>query len=338
MRNDICVSVLCTAYNHEKYLRRCLDGFLMQKTDFRFEVLVNDDVSTDHTADILREYAARCPDIIRPVFQTENQYSRGKLINLEILLPLARGKYIALCEGDDFWTDPYKLQKQVNALEAHPDCHLCVHTVQCVHEDGSPSDEVIPAQRIESGVLSPKEMEALLIEYECPFQTGSYFMRADALTAFAQPIPEFRRISPVGDVCYLLYFTHLGGAFYIAEPMSCYRRNSVGSWTQRNMEKTNAQRTEHFRKMIAVMRAFDRYTGGAHAALCAQKIWTYQTYIALFTGEHEAFRRLVRRENRTFFRREDLCTRLLIVCGAYAPGALRLYRRTKALFQHGSKE
>lgn len=119
----ILVSVLCTAYNHELYLRQCLDSLLMQQTDFRYEIIVHEDVSTDGTRTIVEEYAGRYPDLIVPIYQTENQYSKGNLYQ-RILFPAAKGKYIAICEGDDFWTDPCKLQKQVDIMEADPQCGL----------------------------------------------------------------------------------------------------------------------------------------------------------------------------------------------------------------------
>lgn len=121
------VSVLCATYNHEEYLRQTLDSFLNQKTDFPFEVLVNDDASTDSTGDIIREYAARYPEIIRPFYQKENLYSRRINLYDVVFFPACRGEYIAVCEGDDYWNDPEKLQLQVNWLDAHPEYSACVH-------------------------------------------------------------------------------------------------------------------------------------------------------------------------------------------------------------------
>ena len=121
------VSVLCATFNHEEYLRQTLDSFIAQKTDFLFEVLVNDDASTDSTADILREYAERYPEIIRPFYQKENLYSRRMNVYDLVFFPAARGKYIALCEGDDYWNDPEKLQRQVDWLDIHPEYSACVH-------------------------------------------------------------------------------------------------------------------------------------------------------------------------------------------------------------------
>ena len=110
------VSVFCTAYNHEAYIRDALEGFVSQQTNFPFEVLIHDDASTDGTANIIREYAQKYPNIIRPVYQTQNQYSQKVPIIKTFLGPIAQGKYIAYCEGDDYWCDPLKLQRQVDFL------------------------------------------------------------------------------------------------------------------------------------------------------------------------------------------------------------------------------
>ncbi|MCI7575408.1 MAG: glycosyltransferase [Bacteroidales bacterium] len=126
--NDIKVAIKCLVYNHEPYLRDCLEGFVMQQTDFPFVAIVHDDASTDHSADIIREYAAKYPDIIHPIYETENQYSKkdGSLTKIMNAAIEATGApYIAICEGDDFWTNPHKLQKQVDFLETHPDIGLC---------------------------------------------------------------------------------------------------------------------------------------------------------------------------------------------------------------------
>jgi glycosyltransferase involved in cell wall biosynthesis len=114
------VTINCITYNHESYIRETIEGFLMQQTSFGIEILIHDDASTDRTADIIREYEQKYPELIFPIYQTENQYSKGGKphhFNGE----RARGKYLAYCEGDDYWTDPTKLQKQVDFLEAHPD-------------------------------------------------------------------------------------------------------------------------------------------------------------------------------------------------------------------------
>ncbi|MDY6373085.1 MAG: glycosyltransferase [Bacteroidales bacterium] len=121
--NKPLVAIHCLVYNHEPYLRRCIDGFVRQRTNFPFVAIVHEDASTDKSADIIREYERKYPNIIKPIYETENQYSKpdGRLIFIMQDAILASGaKYVAICEGDDFWTDPLKLQKQVDILENNP--------------------------------------------------------------------------------------------------------------------------------------------------------------------------------------------------------------------------
>ena len=129
------VSVLCLAYNQENYIRQALESLLMQRTSFSFEIIVHDDASTDSTKEIIEEYALNFPHIIKPIFQKENKYSvYGISFQYEYVYTAAKGKYIAMCAGDDFWIDPLKLQKQVDFLEEHPDYGL-VHTRSTIFDE-----------------------------------------------------------------------------------------------------------------------------------------------------------------------------------------------------------
>lgn len=128
------VSINCLVYNHEPYLRDCFEGFVIQKTDFPFEILVHDDASTDKSALIISEYTEKYPSLFLPIYQKENQYSKGVKVSDTFQYPRAKGKYIALCEGDDYWTDPMKLQKQVDFLEANPEYGLVYSKVKVYKE------------------------------------------------------------------------------------------------------------------------------------------------------------------------------------------------------------
>ncbi|MFW6224817.1 MAG: glycosyltransferase family 2 protein, partial [Bacteroidota bacterium] len=135
MQNQPLVSICCITYNHEKYIREAIEGFLRQKTSFPIEVLLHDDASNDGTSSIIRAYESKYPDLIFPIYQKENQYSKGVKISPTYNWPRARGKYIALCEGDDYWTDPLKLQKQVDFLEKNEEYSMCAHDVKTIYED-----------------------------------------------------------------------------------------------------------------------------------------------------------------------------------------------------------
>ena len=119
INDNITVSICCVTYNHEKYIEQALKSFLEQKVDFKYEILIHDDASTDKTADIIRKYEKLFPDIIKPIYQSVNQYSIGITnVTQRYNFPRAKGKYIAICEGDDYWTDKHKLQRQVAILES----------------------------------------------------------------------------------------------------------------------------------------------------------------------------------------------------------------------------
>ena len=113
------ISIICDVYNDAAFLRQCLDGFIMQQTSYSYEILIHDDASTDESPQIIKEYEAKYPSVIKPIYQTENKYSKGISIWKKYQFPRAKGKYIAICEGDDYWSDPLKLEKQITFLETH---------------------------------------------------------------------------------------------------------------------------------------------------------------------------------------------------------------------------
>ncbi|MFQ3575833.1 MAG: glycosyltransferase [Cytophagales bacterium] len=212
------VSVVIATYNHEAFIRECLDGILMQKTNFNIEILVNEDCSTDQTADILREYEAKHPRLFRIFYQTENQYSKGVKPWFDILFPISRGKYIALCDGDDFWTDDTKLQKQVNFMEANSDFAICFHRVQIKHIEDSSKNYLSREEP-----LVTTELDLALINY---IYTSSCLF----VNNLIKRLPKSIYISPAGD-----YFLHMlnakfGKIRFLNEVMAVYRIHNGGSW------------------------------------------------------------------------------------------------------------
>jgi len=150
------VSIVCTTYNHAKYIRNAIEGFLMQKTTFPIEIIIHDDASTDKTKEIVKDYESKYPNLIFPVYQKENQWSKGvKRILLTFVFPNCKGKYIAFCEGDDFWTDPYKLQKQVDFLEGNLDYGL-VHTDYNILTINENSSEKISSYHSSTNIVIPE--------------------------------------------------------------------------------------------------------------------------------------------------------------------------------------
>lgn len=231
---DIKVSVLCVAYNHEKYIRKALEGFVMQKTDFRFEVIIHDDASTDHTADIIREYAAKYPELIKPIYAEENRYSKGINIYQKYMLPIASGEYYALCEGDDYWFDENKLQMQYDIMSSDLSLSICVHKVQCVNESGSPLDTFYPgdAYKAKGNRRIEQKKFSKLILPRYMFHTTSYFLNA---SFFKENMDFFdRSVSTMNDDELFIRMGLLGGdAYYIDKVMSYWRVESNGSWNRR---------------------------------------------------------------------------------------------------------
>ena len=128
---DVKVTVCCITYNHEKYIRNCLESLVSQNTDFDYDIIIHDDASTDNTVEIIKEYEEKYPNI-KSIIQTENKYSKGISPLRDILFPLVKGKYIAMCEGDDFWCDNFKLKKQYEIMEKNSELSWCTHIVGCV--------------------------------------------------------------------------------------------------------------------------------------------------------------------------------------------------------------
>jgi glycosyltransferase involved in cell wall biosynthesis len=252
MTDEIMVSVLCTAYNHEKYIRDALEGFVMQKTTFPFEVLVHDDASTDHTADIIREYEAKYPDIIKPIYQSENQYSQGIKIYQNYLYPRVHGKYIAFCEGDDYWTDENKLQMQVDYLEAHPECPACVHNT--ILKDIMKKKETV--------WHSCEERDLVLSDVvtgDHIYHTSSLVYRSECLRN--RP-PFLYAIDGVGDYPKRIDLTLRGPIHYFGKVMSVYRYGTEGSWTRGMINdggKRKLKLCEQSVKMLEMANQFSNY-------------------------------------------------------------------------------
>jgi glycosyltransferase involved in cell wall biosynthesis len=221
--NTPLVSVCCITYNHAQFIRTALDGFLMQKTDFPFETIVHDDCSTDGTAEIVKGYQEQHPDLIKAILQTENQRSKGKKV-LSIALGKARGKYIALCEGDDYWTVFDKLQIQVNYLEKQAQCSACFHNTLKVYEDHSqPSIEY--CQNLDKELY---DFEDLLVTYI--LHTSASMFRHSLI----ETLPEWVTPLKMADWPLHILLSLQGPIGYINQVMSVYRIHAGGVWSGSN--------------------------------------------------------------------------------------------------------
>lgn len=260
MTRDIAVSVMCICYNQVDYVADALDSFLAQKTDFPFEILVNDDCSTDGTTEVLREYERRHPDRVTLVTHDENQYSKGVYPWGTFLLPRARGRYVALCEGDDFWCDPTKLQRQFDVMEANPRLSACVHaSVNVVASSGKRFSSLHFYDRDR-----PVDIEDLFQQVQC-FATNSLFIRTDAMRAYQES--PIRPLAADGDHKLTLFFASRGdGMYYLDREMSAYRlfaKNSINRTMMLSPRHDEIVRRKHDGR-VELLRAIDAHTGGAH--------------------------------------------------------------------------
>ncbi len=218
MSSNPLVSISCITFNHASYLRQCLDSFLMQKTDFLIEIVIHDDASTDGTKAIIEEYQTKHPDIIFPMFQQENQYSRGlRGMMIRYNLPRCRGKYIACCEGDDYWKDPLKLQKQVDFMESHPDYCFSMGRVDFLYQH---TLKMLPKKEL----VNPSQHAFFtLADYlKQPFSQMSSFMFRKG----NQLIPDWVSNVSAGDQSLVIIMTGKEGKIkFHDEVFSVYRVN-----------------------------------------------------------------------------------------------------------------
>lgn len=217
------VSIRCITYNHETYIRQCLEGFVMQKTNFKFEAIVHDDASTDGTAAIIREFAEKYPDIIKPIYETENQYSKhdGSLRRIMNNAIHPDAKYIAMCEGDDYWTDPLKLQKQVDFLESHPDYSLCFHNAIKHFQDGSQEDCLFAE-------VATREYDRYELFLNWTASTASFVFRKSILeSVYNDKIGMTTKIL-TGDLCIVMNASYCGKIYGLSDVMSVYRTSNEG--------------------------------------------------------------------------------------------------------------
>lgn len=228
MNIDNKVTIICVAYNQEKYIAQTLDSFINQKTNFPFVVLIGDDCSTDSTRKIIQDYAQKYPDIIKPILREKNI---GAINNSLDLYARTNAEYATICEGDDYYLDENKLQKQVDFLESHPDFSICFHPVKVFYDDGSKPDEIFPTPefRFNKTVLTIED----LLKHNF-IQTSSVMYRWDFVDKTEIYPPN---ILP-GDWFMHLKHAQKGKIGFLDGVMSTYRRHKGGLWWDSNSAET----------------------------------------------------------------------------------------------------
>lgn len=207
------VSISCITYNHVNYIRECLEGFLMQKTTFPFEILIHDDASTDGTTEIIKEYEEKYPDLIKPIYESENQWCLGRRGSAVFNYPRSKGKYIALCEGDDYWSNPYKLQRQIDFLEENKEFSACTHQSTVIYEH----NELL---KHEFEVVNTSVLNLRDLLNGRKFHTASVVFKSEIIKTYLLPQNILS-----GDRALNLLLASFGPIFFLQETMCVYRKN-----------------------------------------------------------------------------------------------------------------
>ena len=254
------VSILCTSYNHVNFIKNALDSFVKQKTTFEFEVIIHDDASTDGTDKIIKEYENKYPNIIKPIYENRNMFSTGINIVNDIMLPKAKGKYIALCESDDYWCDMFKLQKQYDFMKKNLDCSLCVHNTR-IHD--------LSNKYPDKNFFDWKEIHTLNendIFMGWNVHTSSYFLRRDSMR-YTDNLPAVW----CGDFARLLYAYSKGKVIAIPEVMSVYNINNINGVTYKNCAD-NEKLVKKMQARKAFLVAYDKYTNQKNTEIILKRI------------------------------------------------------------------
>ena len=221
---NVKLSVCVLTYNHRQYIAQALESMASQRTKFSFEVLIYDDASTDGTTEIIRRYARKYPQIIKPILQTENQFSKGISVAKVFNWPRVQGKYVALCEGDDYWSDPDKLQKQVDFLDAHPDYAVCFHPVVVKWEDHLHPDSIFPLEKYRFYKTTLGLEDLLKHNF---IQTNSVMYRWRFTGGDFSAMPD--NVLPCDWFLHLLH-AQRGKIGFLPDVMAVYRRHGGSLW------------------------------------------------------------------------------------------------------------
>ena len=308
----IMTSICCITYNHENYIADAIESFLMQKTDFSYEILIHDDASTDRTPEIIKQYESKYPDLIKPIYQTENQYSKG-LRTMGFNMDRAKGKYIAICEGDDYWTDPYKLQKQVDYMEKNPECSMCIHAAYRVTSD---------KKKLKSHVRPNRGNKVFTVEEVIEWRDGRVFATNSILypAVFSINRPDFYEKAPVGDYPLAIYLALQGTVYYIDEFMSAYRVGLKGSWTSRFLSGIE-MRVAHWDKIVDMLNEINRYSEYKYDITIKKQIQNIKFNLRL---DQLRFKEAKEEEFKEIYSALDIKTKIEIFINQYCPSIAKV--------------
>lgn len=257
------VSVWCTTYNHKKYIKECFEGVLSQQVSFPYEIVVFDDASLDGTSDIIRQYCESYPELFHAFIAKKNSYHHMNRAQFDSLLPkkYLRGKYVAICEGDDYWISGKKLQTQVDYLERNPDCILTMHNaIKYNMQTGVKEQMKIeqPDRKI--------SVEEIIMQKDGMWPTASMVGKKEVCVAEADLL-DFG----IWDWPMQLYAVNKGDVYYFNQSMSVYRYLVDGSWSVRTYQ-TFQNRINYIIGMIKLLCVYNDYTHKKYESIIYKRI------------------------------------------------------------------
>lgn len=263
VNKDILVSACIITYNQEDYIQKCLEGAINQKLESRYEIVIGVDHSDDQTLNICLDYQKKYPDLIRINNHTQRL---GMFGNWAHSIQSCHGKYIAVCEGDDFWIDNNKLQKQLHFLENNPDCSMCYHPTKVVYIEGNKSNKIAgPQKHIHKEFYKFKIEE--IISGQMGMWTASLFFRSSLF----EKVPDWIKKVSFGDVALKLFFGNMGMIGYLGpKPMSVYNRNAKNAWSE-GENKVRSWEEDRLRGHYEVLDYFNDYTNQKYSNLVQQQ-------------------------------------------------------------------
>lgn len=282
------VSVYCTTYNHARYIKQTISSILKQETSFDYEIIIHDDASTDGTTRIVEELQSKHKSTIRTIIQDDNQYSKGLNPFYSFVLPEVRGRYIARCEGDDYWTNVHKLQRQIEFLEANPEYVACVHNTLIVNQRTH-------ARRLLSRAFTERDLSvSSLVRENGSFHFSSLVERREVY----DDLPEFVFGVPgAGDYPLRVYLGLKGQVRYLPHVMSVYRRGVPGSWTSRCTNDCK-QRIDTTNNIIEMLKNADAWSAGKFHREFVDAIAEQRYNLDYF---HKKYGNLLKAPNRDIF-------------------------------------
>ncbi len=318
------VTIFCLTYNHIDYIKSALEGFLMQKTQYTYNVLVFDDASTDGTSEVLREYKREYPDVFDIYIAAENTYNlpiRQKILR-QLYRKYVKGKYVAWCEGDDYWTDCNKLQLQVDFMEKNPECSMTAHASCWIDCRNNETTEYRPYQ--DNRYLLDEE---IILQANGNLSTASLVMRKEVFLREDASFP----ICDVEDFPMQLFALCKGKIFYFNRNMSVYRYMHIGSWSLEN-DSLFEKKSIHTYGMIDFLKKFDDYTSKKYHAILRQKcaIYLYGLIYPYLKWGHDSY----------YQRLNKLDKRIQERYGSYIQNQYRVFRilKDQYLLQAEDKE